>query len=72
MARVITDRMKAHGRSADVRHLDFPECGHVVVRPWAPGEAPPMPYDNGGTAEALDAAHDVALPEVVNHLRGVC
>jgi hypothetical protein len=29
-----------------------------------------MPYDNGGSAEALDAAHDVALPEVVRHLRG--
>ncbi len=71
MARTIVDRMKAHGRGADVRHLDFPECGHVVVRPWAPGQAPPMPFDNGGTPEALDAAHDVALPAVVQHLRGV-
>jgi pimeloyl-ACP methyl ester carboxylesterase len=70
MARTIVDRMKAHGRSGDVRHLDFPECGHVVVRPWAPGQAPATPYDNGGTAEALDAAHEEALPEVVRHLRG--
>src|SRR4029077_18850811 len=37
MARMISDRMKGHGRSADVHHLDFPGCGHVVVRPWAPG-----------------------------------
>ena len=70
MAQIICDRMEAHGRSGDVRHLDFPECGHVVVRPWPPGPAPPMPYDNGGTVEALDAAHDVALPAVVRHLRG--
>jgi hypothetical protein len=70
MARFIVDRMQAHGRGADVRHLDFPECGHVVVRPWAPGQAPPTPFDNGGTAGALDAAHEVALPAVVRHLRG--
>jgi dienelactone hydrolase len=70
MARIIVDRMNAHGRSADVRHLDFPECGHVVVRPWASGQAPSMPFDNGGTAEALDAAHEVALPAVVRHLGG--
>ena len=72
MARMIVERMTAHGRSADVRHLDFPECGHVVVRPWEPGRAPPMPFDNGGTAEALDAAHEVALPAVVRHLGGDC
>ena len=54
----------------DVRHLDFTDCGHVVVRPWPQGQAPPMPFDNGGTDEALDAAHDVALPAVVRHLRG--
>ena len=68
MARMIVERMRAHGRSSDVRHLDFPECGHVVVRPWPPGAAPPMPYDNGGTPEALDAAHEVALPAVARHL----
>lgn len=70
MSDSIVDRMRAHGRSSDVRHLDFPECGHVVVRPWPPGQAPPMPFDNGGTAEALDAAHDVAFPAVVRHLGG--
>jgi len=70
MARMIVDRMIAHGRGADVRHLDFPGCGHVVVRPWAPGQAPPTPFDNGGTTEALDVAHDVALPAVVRHLSG--
>lgn len=70
MAQTIVERMTTQGRSADVRHLDFPECGHVVVRPWAPGQAPPMPFDNGGTDEALDAAHDVALRAVVRHLGG--
>lgn len=70
MAQLIVDRMTAHGRGADVRHLDFPGCGHVVVRPWPPGQAPPVPFDNGGSAEALDAAHEVALPAVAGHLRG--
>jgi dienelactone hydrolase len=71
MARIIVERMTAHGRDADVRHLDFPDCGHVVVRPWPPGQAPPMPFDNGGTPEALDAAHDVALPAIARHLSTV-
>ncbi|MFT3852316.1 MAG: acyl-CoA thioester hydrolase/BAAT C-terminal domain-containing protein [Ilumatobacteraceae bacterium] len=70
MARMIVERMNAHGRGADVRHRDFPACGHVIVRPWPQGQAPSMPFDNGGTDEALDAAHDVALPAVVRHLRG--
>lgn len=70
MARTIVERMEARGRASDVRHLDFPGCGHVVVRPWPAGQAPPTPFDNGGTDEALDAAHDVALPAVVHHLRG--
>ena len=69
MARMIVERMAAHGRGADVRHLDSPRCGHLIVRPWPSGQAPPMPFDNGGTEEALDAAHDVALPAVVQHLR---
>src|SRR3954452_23376072 len=70
MAGMICNRTTACGGGSDVRHLNFPDCGHVVIRPWPPGQAPPMPYDNGGTPEALDAAHDVALPEVVRHLSG--
>jgi dienelactone hydrolase len=70
MARTMADRMEDHGRAGDVRHLDFPDCGHVVVRPWPSGHAPAMAADIGGTTEALDAAHDVALPAVVRHLRG--
>jgi dipeptidyl aminopeptidase/acylaminoacyl peptidase len=70
MATRIADRMTAAGRATDVRHIDFPDCGHVVVRPWPPGQQPPLPGDLGGTPEALDAAHDVALPAVVRHLRG--
>lgn len=69
MARALVDRMRSHSRAAEVRHIDFPECGHVIVRPWSPGKAPPTAFDYGGTVEALDAAHDVALPEVVRHLR---
>ena len=68
MARMIVERMEAHDRGADVRHLDFPDCGHVIVRPWSWGQAPQMPFDNGGTAEALDSAHKVASPAVAEHL----
>jgi len=71
MARRIVERMTAHRRGQDIRHLDFPDCGHVVVRPWPPGQAPTMPFDNGGTAEALDAAHEMAFPAVVRHFGGV-
>ncbi|HTQ18403.1 acyl-CoA thioester hydrolase/BAAT C-terminal domain-containing protein [Mycobacterium sp.] len=70
MAQTIVDRMNKHGRTADVRHLNFPECGHVVVRPWPSGQAPPTHFDNGGTDQALDAAHEIALPAVVHHLGG--
>jgi len=28
-----------------------------------------MPFDNGGTADALNASHDVALPAVDRHFR---
>jgi pimeloyl-ACP methyl ester carboxylesterase len=72
MARTIVERMAEHGRSDEVCHLDFPECGHVVVRPWPAGQAPLLPFDNGGTAEALDAAHALALPAIVRHLGGAC
>lgn len=70
MARALVERMEEHGRGADVRHIDFPDCGHVIVRPWHQGQAPPTRFDNGGTPAALDAAHEIALPEVVQHLRG--
>jgi uncharacterized protein len=68
MAEMICDRMAAHGRSEGVQRLHFPECGHVIIRPWPKGQMPPTPFDNGGTPEALDAAHEAALPEVVRHL----
>jgi len=72
MAQALVERMEAHGRGADIRHINFPDCGHVIVRPWPKGEAPPpTPFDNGGTPEALDAAHEIALPAVVQHLRGM-
>jgi pimeloyl-ACP methyl ester carboxylesterase len=70
MSQRVVARMAAHGRASDVEHLDFPDCGHVVVRPWPKGPAPPMPFDNGGTDDALDRAHEVALPAVVRHLGG--
>ena len=70
MARIIVDRMKSYGQGSDVRHLDFPQRDHVVVRPWRPGQVAPTPFDDGGTVEALDAAHDVALPAVVRHFGG--
>lgn len=68
MAKMICDRMNSNGRRDAVRHVNFPDCGHVIVRPWPPGQAPPIAADIGGTDQALDDAHDAALPEVVRHL----
>jgi Amidohydrolase len=50
--------------------MTTPPGASTPWRPWPPGQAPPMPYDNGGSVEALDAAHDVALPALVDHLGG--
>ena len=69
MGERIVARMRANGRGDDVEHLVFPECGHVIVRPWPAGFVPDMPFDNGGTPAALDAAHEMALPAVVRHLK---
>jgi hypothetical protein len=75
MCRMLVDRMRANGRERDVRHINFPEAGHVLFPYDAGGadggEAPtPMPYDLGGSTAAAQQAHALAWPEVVKTLRG--
>jgi dienelactone hydrolase len=74
MCRMLVDRMGANGRKRDVRHINFPDAGHVLF-PYAArgadeGDAPPMPYDLGGSPAAAQQAHAIAWPEVVRTLQG--
>jgi dienelactone hydrolase len=72
MCRMIADRMAAHGRRADVTHLNYPEAGHGLFPYTGPSGASPraqMRLDLGGSAAASQAAHADAWPRVVAHLR---
>jgi dienelactone hydrolase len=71
MCTLLTDRMRDAGRSAAIRHLRFAQAGHALFPyPRPPDEAPvSMQVDFGGSDESADAAHQVAWPEVVRHLR---
>jgi pimeloyl-ACP methyl ester carboxylesterase len=72
MCRMVVDRMRQHGRGNAVRHLHYPEAGHVLI-PYPPstGEAAttPMAFDLGGSSEAASQTHIDAWPQVVAHLR---
>lgn len=72
MSRMIVDRMSRHGRSNDVRHLHFPDAGHMLFPYALPSDTKPSPFqmDVGGTPEANVAAHAEAWPIVVEHLLG--
>jgi acetyl esterase/lipase len=72
MCTMVVDRMRRVGRETLVRHLNFPEAGHVLFPYHAPpgnGAVPPMNFDLGGSAESGSSAHATAWPEVVRHLR---
>jgi len=72
MCGMAMERMARHGRARAVRHLNYPEAGHVLVpRRAAPPNVPQMPmmFDLGGTPGAANAAHDDAWPQVIAHLR---
>ena len=71
MSEMVVDRMKRHGRASDVRHLHYPDAGHMLFTYTLPadGLAPPIPMDLGGTPEADAAAHQDAWPQVISHLR---
>jgi len=70
MCEMVVDRMRRHGR-ADVRHLHYPNAGHMLFPYVRPSDVtvPPFPVDVGGTADADAAAHAEAWATVVDHLR---
>jgi BAAT / Acyl-CoA thioester hydrolase C terminal len=72
MCDMAMQRMARHGRADAVRHLTYPEAGHVLVprRNVAAGVPQmPMMFDLGGSLGAANAAHADAWPRVVAHLR---
>lgn len=71
MCTMLTERMRAAGRSASVRHLSFPQAGHALFPFLGRGDqaAAPMQIDFGGSHESAAAAHMAAWPHVIQHLR---
>jgi acetyl esterase/lipase len=72
MCAMVVERARRARRESLVRHLNFPDAGHVLF-PYDPpsptGAAPPMRFDLGGSPASAKRAHAVAWPEVVQHLR---
>jgi hypothetical protein len=66
--RRVVDRLRRNGREHIVRHLNYPEAGHVLFPYEAPDRAE-MPFDLGGGVEAANAAHASAWPHVLRHFR---
>ena len=71
MCVMVVDRARRAGRETLVRHLNFPEAGHVLTPYEAPASSPvmPMQFDLGGSPASATSTHAVAWPEVVSHLR---
>jgi dienelactone hydrolase len=71
MCGMAMERMARHGRADAVRHLNYPEAGHVLVPrlPLASVPQMPMMFDLGGRVGAASAAHDDAWPQVIAYLR---
>jgi pimeloyl-ACP methyl ester carboxylesterase len=71
MSEMVVGRMAQHGRAGDVRHLHYPQAGHMLFPYVRPSDVmvPAMPMDLGGSPEADAAAHADAWTQVVNHLR---
>ena len=72
MCAMVVDRMRRAGREGSVRHLNFPDAGHVLFpyhASFPSGAVLPMRFDLGGSPEFGSAAHAIAWPEVVQHLR---
>jgi uncharacterized protein len=73
MCGMVVDRLRRSGREHLVRHLNFPEAGHVLFPTEASDRtdvAASIPMDLGGRADAANAAHASAWPEVLRHLKG--
>jgi hypothetical protein len=72
MCRMVVDRMRRAGREQFVRHLNYPEAGHVLFpyqSPTSTEETARIRFDLGGSAEAANKAHAAAWPHVARHLR---
>lgn len=72
MCAMVVERAERSGRVGLVRHLNFPEAGHVLFpyeSPASSGPMPPMRFDLGGSPVSARNAHAVAWPEVVRHFR---
>jgi acetyl esterase/lipase len=71
MCDMVVARMAAHGRSADVVHLHYPDAGHLLFPYTRPTDVPfpPFPLELGGTPHADAEAHASAWPKVVRHLQ---
>ena len=71
MCTMIVDRMSEHGRVNDVKHLHYPQAGHMLFPYVRPSDVrfPEYPMDLGGTAAGNLAAHTAAWPLVIEHLR---
>jgi acetyl esterase/lipase len=73
MCAMVVERAQRAGRAALVRHLNFPDAGHMLVPYKFPLLArlipPPMRFDLGGSPASAKSAHTVAWPLVVQHLR---
>ena len=57
MARMVEDRMAAHGRAAEVSHVSYERAGHSLLvsasaTPLDAGGPPGMAFDLGGSDEA--------------------
>ena len=64
MCVMVVDRARRAGRETLVRHLNFPEAGHVLT-PYeapAPSAAMPMQFDLGGSPASARSTHAVAWP----------
>jgi pimeloyl-ACP methyl ester carboxylesterase len=67
---LLVERMNRCDRAADIRHLHYPDAGHMLT-PWPQSsnvEAPPVTFDFGSD-EAAAAADADARPQVLAHLR---
>lgn len=72
MCQMVVERLRRNGREHSVRHLNYPEAGHILF-PHGPSDgtetSTPMPVDLGGHVEAAESAHASAWPDVLGHLR---
>jgi dienelactone hydrolase len=69
MCRMVVDRMRRAGRERDVKHLNFPDAGHVLF-PFGSVQEIDTPFhlELGGRDGAIEAVHRTAWPEVVRTL----